>query len=282
VGLIVLVVACAAVVAVALGGRPAALGDLPVRRWALLVAALLVQVAGTLAGLAGLPQVLVTVGPALVSGALAAVFCVANVRAHGIAMAGLGLLCNVLVTTVNGAMPVSLHAAQRAGVDVSAVGDDARHEPAGAGTLLRPLGDVVPVPLPGRPEVVSVGDLLLAAGAAQFVLWGMLGGAVLASGGTGPGGGRRAPEGSDRAASASRPDRRPAERRTGRVRPEPSRRDRGTLPGDRRQRARRERPGRPAGAYRARGEVIEVESELVRVITHPNGSGGAAKGADAD
>jgi hypothetical protein len=52
--------------------------------------------------------------------------------------------------------------------------DDSRHLPAGADTALRPLGDVIPVPLPVRPEVVSIGDLLGAAGMAQLVATAML------------------------------------------------------------------------------------------------------------
>ena len=41
------------------------------------------------------------------------------------------------------------------------------------GTTLRWLGDVIPVPLPVRPEVVSPGDVLIAAGLGEFVLLGM-------------------------------------------------------------------------------------------------------------
>jgi hypothetical protein len=44
---------------------------------------------------------------------------------------------------------------------------------AGPSTLLRDLGDVIPVPLPVRPEVASPGDVLIVAGLAEFVFIGM-------------------------------------------------------------------------------------------------------------
>ena len=58
---------------------------------------------------------------------------------------------------------------------------DARHEIAGIGTRLRWLGDIVPVPLPVRPEVVSPGDVLVAAGLAELVVLGMLGRGMMGS-----------------------------------------------------------------------------------------------------
>ena len=55
-----------------------------------------------------------------------------------------------------------------------ASGDDDRHQIADSGTTLRLLGDVVPVPLPVRSEIVSPGDVLVAAGLAELVVMGML------------------------------------------------------------------------------------------------------------
>jgi hypothetical protein len=69
-------------------------------------------------------------------------------------------------------MPVSPEAAARAGLDVLDT-LDGRHELAASGTRLAPLGDVVPVPLPLRPEVVSPGDVLVAAGLGQLLVLGM-------------------------------------------------------------------------------------------------------------
>lgn len=277
-GLIVLVVACAVVLGWGFGGRLATLGDLPVRHWPLLMAALLVQVVGALAVPAGLPAEPVAVGSVLVSGALAVVFCVANRGAHGITLAGLGLLCNGLVICLNGAMPVSHHAADRAGMSWSTLRDDARHEPADARTLLRPLGDVVPVPLPGRPEVVSVGDLLVAAGVAQFVLSGMLRRAAPEPNRTGSRGGRR----SRNAAGPGIPLRRRQRRSTSLKRMESLRHSHSGPLGERRQHVPRDRAGRPSRPYGGRGEIIEVESELVRVITRPRRDKAASGTTDPD
>src|SRR5439155_20104550 len=95
----------------------------------------------------------------------------------GITLISVGLLANAVVVAANGAMPVSIDAAYRARVGISAIasGSDARHQIAGTGTQLRWLGDVVPVPLPWRPEVVSAGDVLVAAGLAELVVLAMMG-----------------------------------------------------------------------------------------------------------
>jgi hypothetical protein len=94
----------------------------------------------------------------------------------GVPLVTLGLVLNAAVVAANGAMPVSIDAAFRAGVPTGdiAAGLDARHEIAGRGTVWRRLGDVIPVPLPARPEVVSPGDVLVAAGLAELVVVGML------------------------------------------------------------------------------------------------------------
>lgn len=155
-----------------LGGSLSRLGDVPlVSRW-LVVAALAAQLLGALAGAA-----LYTAG-LIVSAVLALIFLHRNRGVRGTGLIALGLLSNALVVAVNGAMPVSLDAAARAGVEVTDIiaGGDPRHEVANAGTPLRWLSDVVPVPLPVRPEVVSPGDVLLVAGIAQLVVVGMGGG----------------------------------------------------------------------------------------------------------
>jgi hypothetical protein len=79
------------------------------------------------------------------------------------------------VVAANGAMPVSLVAAARAGVDTRAIalGSDPRHVLAGERTRWNPIGDVVPVPLPWQAEVVSPGDVLIAAGLAELISVGM-------------------------------------------------------------------------------------------------------------
>ena len=166
------VVALLAALAVgwAAGGSVDRLGALPLRRRRLAVAALALQVAGVVVG--GPVHALALVGSA---GCVLA-FLAANRTVRGTGLVALGLLANALVVGLNGAMPVSADAAARAGADTGALldGSDQRHELSGPGTRLPWLGDVVPVPLPVRPEVVSPGDVLVVAGLAQLVVAGML------------------------------------------------------------------------------------------------------------
>ena len=170
--LVVVVLAVALAVGWLRGGSLDRLGSLPLRARALVVLALLVQLVGTLVGGPVHPF-----GLAL-SAVLVVVFLVRNRGLRGTGLVALGLLANALVVGLNGAMPVRLEAAARAGTDVPAlVLGDTRHELEGPGTRLRLLGDVIPVPLPVRPEVVSVGDVLVAAGLGQLVAVGMIAGA---------------------------------------------------------------------------------------------------------
>ena len=164
--------AAAVVVGWLAGGRLTRLaGDpLPGRPW--LLAAAVAQLAAVVAPSRASYVLLMTA-----SAAAALTFLVRNRMRSGVPLVGLGLVLNAVVVAANGAMPVSRYAAERAGVqvDVIAVGADPRHVLAEDETVLRWLGDVVPVPLPLRPEVVSPGDMLVAAGLAQFVVAGMLG-----------------------------------------------------------------------------------------------------------
>ena len=149
-----------------LGGRVGQLGALPLRRTWLVPVALAVQAGGALAGLP------VSLVPAF---ALVGTFLVLNRRVRGLPLVGLGLLANTAVIGLNGAMPVSLAATAVTGISTQDIlsGADSRHVVAGDGTHLRWLGDVVPVLLPLHPEVVSLGDVLVAAGLAELVVVGM-------------------------------------------------------------------------------------------------------------
>ena len=149
------------------GGSLAALGALPLRGQRLVVAALSAQVLGAVVGGPLFPLGLA------VSAALAATFLVVNRGVRGTGLVALGLSANALVVALNGAMPVSPAAAQVAGIGPRAL-MDARHEVLSDRTRLPALADVVPVRFPLRPEVVSPGDVLVAAGLAQLVVVGML------------------------------------------------------------------------------------------------------------
>jgi len=152
-------------------------------RWAWLVgAATALTVLGAFAGRLGLPApgvvYVVCIGSAA---ALVCAFVWLNRHLIGIPLVAVGFAMNAIVILANGAMPVSERAADRAGVDLAALraDEDAKHEVADRRTRLRLLADVVPVPLPGPlrrgSNVVSAGDVVLAAGLAQLVLNGMRG-----------------------------------------------------------------------------------------------------------
>jgi hypothetical protein len=164
----------AAALALATGGSWSTFANLPLQGRRLVVIAVVAQLLGT--GLARVTNLPGFYPAGLALSALAALaFCVRNIRLAGVPLITLGLLSNALVVSLNGAMPVSITAAARANVPILgiAAGDDARHTVAGTGTTWRVLGDVIPVPLPWRPEVVSAGDALIAAGLGELVLLGM-------------------------------------------------------------------------------------------------------------
>jgi hypothetical protein len=173
-------VALAGAVAVGLlgGGHWSRLTRLRLRWPAMVVAAVGAQAGGALIGVLGAsdPRRAYAAGLAA-SAACAAVFCARNLRVAGVPLVTVGLVANAVVVAANGAMPVSIVAAYDAGVPIRAIaaGVDERHDIAGTGTVLRELGDVIPVPFPWRPEVVSAGDVLVAAGLAELVALGLLG-----------------------------------------------------------------------------------------------------------
>jgi len=166
--LVVVVLLIALLIGWAAGGAVGRLGGLPLNAPQLVVAALLVQLVGAVAGGPVHPVGLV------VSALLVLAFLARNRRLRGTGLVATGLLLNAVVIGANGAMPVSADAAARAGLALEDLVADARHEPADEATRVRLLGDVVPVLLPRRPEVVSPGDVLLSAGLGQLVVAGML------------------------------------------------------------------------------------------------------------
>ncbi|KWW99380.1 hypothetical protein LI90_1015 [Carbonactinospora thermoautotrophica] len=171
-GLALLVLFIAVIAGRLAGGRIAGLAHLPIKGLGILVGALAAQLAGTL--LAGVAQPLYPLGLGL-SAALTGWFAIRNRRLAGIPLAGLGLVLNALVVVLNGEMPVSEHAAARAGLMSRLdLAGDPRHETIGPDTRLGFLGQVIPVPIPVHREVDSVGDVLLAAGIGLLVFTGMV------------------------------------------------------------------------------------------------------------
>jgi hypothetical protein len=78
----------------------------------------------------------------------------------------LGAIVNGLVIAANGRMPYAPQAAVRA--HLPATWTSPKHQPADDGTRLGFLGDVIPLP-PLGGKVISVGDLLIAAGVSAVV-----------------------------------------------------------------------------------------------------------------
>jgi hypothetical protein len=83
-----------------------------------------------------------------------------------VAVLALGWTMNSVVIAANGGMPVSPSAAEQVGLPaVSAAGDTlSKHTLLTHDTVLWPLGDVVPLSLPGGGIVASPGDFVLAFG----------------------------------------------------------------------------------------------------------------------
>ena len=89
-------------------------------------------------------------------------FFIVNRSVPGTLVVGIGFLLNLVVITLNRAMPVSPDAAQAAGVPITREIQGPRHEVLTEHSLLPWLGDVVP--LPPLDTVVSIGDIVLAVG----------------------------------------------------------------------------------------------------------------------
>ena len=169
--LVLLALAGGVVVGFARGGGLAGIFQLPLRRHRLLLTALGLYVLGVLGGWAWEPLLSILAALAWLTIAL---YAWVNRRVHGAALVAAGLAANGLVLLLNGAVPVSQSAAKDAGADPAAVVDTAGHEAIGPDTLLPWLGKTVPVAFPPHPEVVSPGDVAVAAGLAVMVGLGMV------------------------------------------------------------------------------------------------------------
>ncbi len=101
----------------------------------------------------------------LATNVLVAAFLAINRWLPGMVLAAVGTVLNVVVIAANGAMPVSLRAAEVAGIRSTEMG--IKHEILDADTVLPWLGDVIPVP--GLDALISVGDVVLAMGIAWLV-----------------------------------------------------------------------------------------------------------------
>lgn len=158
-------------------GRLRRLAEVRVRLWPLAFAALALQEAPIPRG-AGLARYL-PVAALLLSYALLLWVCVANLRLRGFRLVALGFALNLLPIAANAGMPVSAAALRAAGhaEDIAVLRErepGEKHHLATSEDVLRPLGDVIPVPEPVG-AVVSVGDLIAWGGVAWFVSEAMAG-----------------------------------------------------------------------------------------------------------
>lgn len=163
--LALVVAVVAAILGLIRGGSLDALAETKLRWLPLLFAALVLQAGfdlwnpdwlGDGGGLAVL----------LASQVAVAVFFASNWKMPGMALAAAGFALNVIVIAANGAMPVSQRAAELAGLeDIGELG--IKHELLNDDTAVPWLADVIPVP--GTEKVISLGDVLLAAGIGWLV-----------------------------------------------------------------------------------------------------------------
>lgn len=162
--LMVAVLAC--LIALTRGGSLDALAGTQLRWSSLLFGALAVQMVVDLTDPvwlgedAGLLLMLAT-------NAAVAAFLVGNRKLPGMTLAALGLLLNAVVIAANGAMPVSEWAAEIAGLSDQLRDPGVKHEALDGRTTLPFLADIIPIP--GLRKIVSVGDVVLAAGIGLLV-----------------------------------------------------------------------------------------------------------------
>jgi Family of unknown function (DUF5317) len=100
-------------------------------------------------------------------------FSIINIRAPGFTLIMIGLALNAVVIVANQGMPVTRNALesshQSATLDDLVANGGAKHHLADAGTILLPLGDVIPLGTP-FDQAISVGDVFVQLGAAWFIV----------------------------------------------------------------------------------------------------------------
>ncbi len=101
-------------------------------------------------------------------------FAILNVRAsYGFTLILIGLALNAVVIVANQGMPVTRNALegshQSATLNELIANGGAKHHLAGDGTILLPLGDVIPLGTP-LDQAISVGDVCVQLGAAWFIV----------------------------------------------------------------------------------------------------------------
>ncbi len=143
------------------GGSLSAVKSVQVRYWPLLLVGVVLQSAEQWGDLPARLS-LYLVGVALLVGVT-----MLNVHLKGAAITGFGLTLNLMAVLVNGYVPLRVESLKAVG-GMPLDGDPADYALNGlwrfedSNTLLRPLGDIVPVPV--LDDVISFGDLVMLAG----------------------------------------------------------------------------------------------------------------------
>jgi hypothetical protein len=166
VGLTAVALLTGGLLGLAAGGRLSALAEVDLRWWGALATGVGLQVLAGPLHLDGRPG---TVAVAASYLCLLA-FALANRSLVGMPVVVVGLALNAAVVLVNGGMPVRPAAVAAIGLDparIDAADLGAKRHLEGPDDRLTALGDVVPVRALG--EVVSVGDVVLAAGVATVL-----------------------------------------------------------------------------------------------------------------
>ncbi|MGP8180237.1 MAG: DUF5317 family protein [Acidimicrobiales bacterium] len=157
------------------GGSGRALSELRFQHPSLVVGAVAAQAALELPGIRGLPSGL-RFAIVVVTYLVVAWWLFENVRASsggsrfGLGLVEVGWTLNLLAIIPNRGMPVSESALKRAGIAPSTsvtVGHLSKHVPLNHGTVLRALGDVIP--LSWFRSVISIGDIMMAVGIGLLV-----------------------------------------------------------------------------------------------------------------
>ena len=164
------IILIAVVIGYLLGGRLRNFERLAVHWWPLAFIGLVLQ-SFTIASFWGLSPRVTGAGALLLSYVLLLIFITVNRWIPAAPVMALGLLLNLLVVGLNGGMPVSAWAIERAGGSVAALEatGSTKHHVATDDDLLPFLGDVIPIPEP-IGIALSIGDVLLYGGMAWFVI----------------------------------------------------------------------------------------------------------------
>ncbi len=158
-----LVLVLAIVMSYARGGRLRRIADAPLRWSWLLFAGLALQLLLNVAAARGFIPDAGAGGYLLIllSQLLVLAWGIANWHLPGMVLVGLGLALNALVIGANGAMPVDPAAMHALGVEGEEV-PPGKHTLMTEDTILPWLGDIWPLPM--LRSIISVGDVVLAAG----------------------------------------------------------------------------------------------------------------------